>query len=215
MERALEVSCNCYFINLAAGLRPELLLTLAGNMGLGEAVELAEGMLTQPGNLPAPEELANPAAYANFSFGQGSSLASPLQMAVAVAAIANSGLAVTPRLVMGVTEDGLTLTEPNPTYAASRVLSESTAAILRDLMIRVVEEGSGAPAMPRTGSAGGKTSSAQTGQLVGGKEIVHAWFAGFYPADRPRYSIAVFVEGGESGERVAAPIFKAICDGIG
>jgi len=77
-----------------------------------------------------------------------------------------------------------------------------------------VEEGSGKPAKPFYGGAGGKTSSAQTGQIVDGNEIVHAWFAGFYPAKSPRYSITVFVEGGESGERVAAPIFRQIADGI-
>lgn len=47
-----------------------------------------------------------------------------------------------------------------------------------------------------------------------GKEIVHAWFVGFYPAETPKYSIVVFVEGGESGEKVAAPIFKSIADGL-
>jgi penicillin-binding protein 2 len=90
---------------------------------------------------------------------------------------------------------------------------------MQRLMTGVIEEGSGRTAQPLIGMAGGKTSSAQTGQFyktAGGeeKEIVHAWFAGFYPAPGPRYSVTVFVEGGESGELVAAPIFKRILDGL-
>lgn len=69
------------------------------------------------------------------------------------------------------------------------------------------------------GQAGGKTASAQTGiYRTPGKEdseIVHAWFAGFYPADTPRYAIVVLVEGGNSGSDSAAPIFKKIADAIG
>ena len=70
-------------------------------------------------------------------------------------------------------------------------------------------------AKPEQGGAGGKTASAQTGQLDGdGNEIIHAWFVGFYPAEKPRYAIAVFAEGMESGSDFAAPVFKKICDGI-
>ena len=217
MERALEVSCNSYFISLAQNISPEFLLSLSANMGLGKSTTLAEGITTGAGNLPALAELQSPAGYANFSFGQGSSLASPLQMAQAVAAIANTGMSVTPRLVRGITADGVTMDTTVPPYTANQVISERTSEIMRGLMVKVVEEGSGKPAKPLVGSAGGKTSSAQTGQYYADDpetEIVHAWFAGFYPAQKPRYSIVVFVEGGESGEKVAGPIFKQIADGI-
>jgi penicillin-binding protein 2 len=214
MARALQVSCNAYFIALAAEMSPAYLVSMVRNLGLSSALELAPGLTTQPGNLPDSDELSYAAAYANFSFGQGSSLATPLQMATAVAEIANSGLSVTPRLVKGFTLDGETLADEVPLYSSNRVIGEDTAAAVRTLMISVVEEGSGRTAKPLQGSAGGKTSSAQTGQMADGKEIVHAWFVGFYPAMQPRYSIAIFVEGGESGEKVAAPIFRQIADGI-
>ena len=219
MQRALQVSCNCYFINLAQEMDYPYLLALCEHLGLGSAAELAPGLSTQSGNLPAAAELRNPAGLANFAFGQGSSLATPLQMAQIVATIAGGGAMVTPRLVLGTTEDGRTISDPVASYAANQVLSERTAATLREMMISVVEEGSGKPARPIAGSAGGKTSSAQTGRMEAGEdgeeaEIVHAWFAGFFPAQAPRYSVVVFCEGGESGERTAAPIFKKIADGI-
>ncbi len=218
MAKALEVSCNTYFIHLAQQMDPGFLLAVCRHLGLGEESELAPGLTAQAGNLPTLKELSSPAALANFSFGQGSSLATPLQIARIVSIIGNDGAAITPSLVRGFTQDGLSFSERAPNYAGSQVLSLQTARKMQELMVGVVEDGSGRTARPLVGSAGGKTSSAQTGFVTGegkeAKEIVHAWFAGFYPAQQPRYSIVVFVEGGESGERVAAPIFKQIADGI-
>ncbi|MCL2057032.1 MAG: penicillin-binding transpeptidase domain-containing protein [Oscillospiraceae bacterium] len=214
MARALQVSCNTYYITLAQEIPPAFVLSVAENLGLGASAELADGMFTARGNLPSEAELSNAAAYANFSFGQGSSLASPLQMAVAVAQIANQGMSAPPRLIRGFTLDGTDMAEEIPFYGRSRVLSERTSARLRELMVSVVEEGSGRTAKPHQGSAGGKTSSAQTGSFIGGREVVHAWFAGFYPAAAPKYAICVFVEGGQSGESAAAPVFRKIADGL-
>jgi len=218
MSRALQVSCNTYFISLGLQLDPGFLLALCRHLGMDAPTELAPGMLTQRGNLPTPAELNNPAALANFSFGQGSSLATPLQIAQIMSTFVN-GRAVTPRLVEGLSEDGISISQPAPRFADRDVLSPQTVAIVHQIMIDTVVLGSGWPAEPLYGGAGGKTSSAQTGQWIedenGGQiEIVHAWFAGFYPAHSPRYSIVVFVEGGLSGEQVAAPIFKQIADGI-
>ena len=82
-------------------------------------------------------------------------------------------------------------------------------------MIDTVEYGSGQKAKPQAGGAGGKTASAQTGIYdENGKEIVHAWFAGFYPAKEPQYAIVVLAEGMESGGDYAAPVFQEIADGI-
>ena len=56
------------------------------------------------------------------------------------------------------------------------------------------------------GGAGGKTGSAETGS----PDVVHAWFAGYFPAAEPRYSVAVFAEDGRLGGRSAAPVFAEI-----
>ena len=215
MSRALQVSCNTYFIDLGMQLDSRFLLAFMQNIGLGRANELAPGITTQQGNLPDINEFINPAAVANFSFGQGSSLATPLQIACAVASIANGGVAVMPRLVMGQTSDGFVINNPEKIYTTNRIFNEKTAKTLQALMVDVVEKGSGRTAKPIRGGAGGKTSSAQTGQFVDDVEEVHAWFAGFYPAEKPEYSIVIFVEGGISGENVAGPVFKQIASGIG
>lgn len=214
MWDAMEVSCNSYFISLIDRMEPEFVLSIASNLGIGSYTELAPGLITQTGNLPEPEELSLQAAYANFSFGQGSSLATPLQMAQVVSIMANGGKSVTPRLILGTTEDGFEITNPTKLYTQNTIIKEKNAQIIQDIMISVVEDGSGKNSKPFYGSAGGKTSSAQTGHYIGENEIVHAWFASFYPAKEPQYSIVVFVENGKSGEKVAGPIFKSVADRI-
>ena len=211
MERALEQSCNPYFIALGRDLGDESILTMAEHMGFGQGSDFAEGVSASAGNLP--KSAASPLELANLSFGQGELLATPLQIAAMVSSIANGGYRVEPQLLLGWTEDG---TIPQVAeQAEERIFSQKTAEQLQHYMIEVVEEGSGTNAEPSIGGAGGKTASAQTGRVnKNGEEIVHAWFVGFYPAEEPRYSIVVLAEGMESGGTYAAPVFKRICEQI-
>lgn len=214
MPAALRVSCNPYFIDLGIAVGPDRILETAKNLGFGSPFELAPELYTSSGKLPKREELRSNAALASFSFGQGKLMATPVHMAALVSAFANGGYAVTPSLVRGTYDESGNFL-PYTVYEKNRAMSETTAAKIREMMISVVEEGSGSLAKPETGSAGGKTASAQTGQFdPDGNETVHAWFVGFYPAEKPEYAIAVFAEGMESGGDFAAPVFKDICDGI-
>ena len=210
MERALEQSCNPYFIALGREIGDESILTMAEHMGFGRGSDFAEGLSASAGNLP--KAAASPLELANLSFGQGELLATPLQIAAMVSSIANGGYQVEAQLLLGWTEDGSVPQAAE--QAKERILSERTAKRLQHDMIQVVEEGSGTNAKPSAGGAGGKTASAQTGRYTEEEEIVHAWFAGFYPADEPRYSIVVLAEGMESGGTYAAPVFRRICEQI-
>ena len=214
MTGALEKSCNPYFITLALQIGGPTLAYKAQELGFGRPAEFAPGYRTQSGNLPTYDELSSPAAVANLGVGQGQLLATPIQMATLISAIANGGNAVVPRLVEGYTDDGETISSHTPVYAQNAVFTRAASTTVRSLMVSVVEEGSGKKAKPETGGAGGKTASAQTGQYVDGAEVVHAWFAGFYPAENPLYTIVVLVEGGDSGSDTACPVFKQIADGI-
>lgn len=215
MQRAMEQSCNPYFIDLGQRLEPARLLSLCQAIGLSRQTKLAPTILSAPGTLSTAQALQNRAEMANFSFGQGTITATPLQVAQVLSCIANGGKAVTPRLVEGSTEDGKTLSQENPVAASAQVIVPQTAQVLRRMLIATVEEGSGTNARPSFGSAGGKTSSAQTGIFnERGQETVHAWFSGFYPAKNPRYAIVVLNEGGNSGGKVAAPVFREIANGI-
>lgn len=218
LRGAIEVSCNPYFIHLGEIATGGRITSMARSIGFSRAAYFTEDLVTQKGTLPSEEELQNPAAVANLSFGQGSLTATPIQIAQMISSVANGGYAVTPRLTEGFTEDGAVISEHLPVYSNNRVFSKETAEILQAYLVSNVENGSGQQAKPLRGKAGGKTASAQTGiyKTPGEEdsEIVHAWFAGFYPADVPKYAIVVLVEDGNSGSDVAGPIFKKIADAI-
>lgn len=214
MEEAVTHSCNCYFIQLAQDLGAEDLRAMALRFGFSQSDLFADTLQTATGNLPTASQLQNPAELANFGFGQGYLTATPVQICKLVAAIANGGKLPSPRLVQGLYVSGALSEEEQ--YAPNQVLSEKTASFVRQFMENVVQEGSGKLAQPKLGSAGGKTASAQTGVYdPEDKEIVHAWFAGYYPTGTPQYAITVYVENGQSGNQVAAPIFSSVANAIG
>lgn len=216
MREAMEESCNPYFIALSLELGAVKLYETAYRLGFGQYDEIAPGMFGAAGNYPKPYDIRFDADLANLGFGQGTLLATPLQVGKLLCAVANGGRSVSPTLLLGYSnEEGTALAEEVDRPDQDQVLSEEVTEILRSMLVRVVEEGSGKGAMPLHGGAGGKTGSAQTGHYdEEGKEIVQAWFAGYYPADTPRYAIVVFIEGGDSGALQAAPVFQEICDYI-
>ena len=218
LKKAVEVSCNPFFIHLGLETGGKTIVSLAREIGFSKAADFGGGLTTQSGTLPTDNELKDPAAVANLSFGQGSLTATPVQIAQMLSTVANGGYAVTPRLVEGFTEDGETIRSHTPSYAPNQVISKRTSDILRECLVSNMEEGSGIKAKPLYGTAGGKTASAQTGLYRDPEqeesEIVHAWFAGYYPAEQPQYAITVLVEGGESGSDTAGPIFRRIADAI-
>ncbi len=218
MRKALEISCNPYFIDLALNVGPMNIVSLSKNLGFGRPDVLANGIATQAGSLPDKTELITKSDVANLGFGQGKLMATPLQIAKMVAMVANDGYLVAPRLVKGTSDkSGKKIEKETRHIGQTKIISAKTARMVKDMMVSVVEHGSGKKAEPFTGGAGGKTASAQTGQCRdedGKEEIVHAWFAGFFPVAEPKYVVVVLVEDGESGGDIAAPIFKEIADGI-
>ncbi len=214
MPEALEKSCNPYFINLGMQVGGKALWSMAYGMGFGSPVRLAEGVIAASGELP-PAETLRDGALANLSFGQGELTATPVQVAQMVASIANGGYSVTPTVYLGTTQDGGSLEERRAGNGPSRrIMSERTAAALREMLIGVVERGSGTHARPDRGGAGGKTATAQTGVFQGEEEVLHGWFAGFYPAQKPQYAVVILAEGGGEGSELPARIFARLCDGI-
>lgn len=215
MEDAIRVSCNPYFVHLAEEIGYTAVHSMASLLGFGTGGTITEGIVTDTGNLPDPGDIQTDGEIANLAFGQGELLATPLQIAQMVSAIVNGGETTPPQLVEGIADEtGSRIAESMPAYAGTRAMSAETAARLRDWMIEVVAEGSGRRAQPRVYTAGGKTGSAQTGRYTDEGEIIHAWFAGFYPAEEPQYIIVVLIEGGGEGSAVAAPAFREICNGL-
>lgn len=171
LAAALEKSCNGYFIRLGQTLGAERVRTLAEQLGFGRTVELTDSFRTAAGKLPELAALTSSGAYANFCFGQGELLATPVQIAGMLNALV-TGMYREPLFLRNTLDE--TTGEPLTPLAhrrAERVVSEGTASALRMLLAGVVENGTGhEAALPET-TAAGKTGTAQTGQFRDGVEL--------------------------------------------
>jgi penicillin-binding protein 2 len=213
MTLAFANSCNTYFITIGLKTGGEKILEMAKRLGFGTQTVFAPGLSSDAGTLPTEKLLSSPAAVANFSIGQGDLMVTPVQVACMVSAVANGGKLVTARLVKGI-YDGEKMVSEYPNAVPERVISETIADEVSGFMIKTVNEGTGMPAKPAYGGAGGKTATAETGWLKNGKAINQAWFAGFYPAESPKYAIVVMCENGTAGGADAGPVFKYIADSL-
>ncbi len=148
--------------------------------------------------------LASQAALAVTAFGQGQLQATPLQMAMVADAVANGGNMMTPYLVNQIIdENGKVLSTRDPSVW-QQAINADTSAKMRDIMIKSVQNGYASPAQIPGYVVGGKTGTAE----VGGDKQPNAWFIGFAGKSDPQYVVAVVVENGGEGGKVALPIGK-------
>ncbi len=213
LAAALEKSCNGYFIRLGQALGAERVLAAARALGFGRRVRVTGSLAAVAGTLPQADSLAQPGQLANFSFGQGQLLATPLQVAAMMNAIAAGGVYRAPTFVLEAFDEasGDTL-EQYARPAAQRAFSARTAQRLQALLAGVVAEGTGREADPGCAAAAGKTGTAQTGQFTAaGEEKMNLWFAGFFPAEAPRYTVVVLQDGQTQPAQSSAAIFAQVC----
>ncbi len=215
---ALRQSCNVVFGAVGLELGAEKLAEQARAYGF--TAEAGEDLVPfdipwTSGVFPAPETFeGRDPAVAISAIGQQDVAANPLQMALVGAAIANEGIEMQPRLVTEARDpSGRVIAEFGP-QEFSRPLSAENAAALTQMMVGVVEAGTGTAAQIPGVSVAGKTGTAQHGD----EEDPHAWFVCFAPAEAPRIAVAVIVLDGGSlgseatGGQVAAPIARAVLE---
>ncbi|HEX2064074.1 MAG TPA: penicillin-binding protein 2, partial [Acidimicrobiales bacterium] len=207
----LRRSCNTGFAQMG--------LDLGGDALAGEARDF--GFESRPPlDLPAVARSVFPEgssfvrdkpALATSAIGQRDVSATPLQMALVAAGVANGGVVMRPHVMKEVRDDeGEVVRSANPT-PWKRAMSPSSAAELRDMMVAVVRSGTATRAAVPGVAVAAKTGTAQT---TGDNS--HAWIVTFAPAEAPRVAVAVIVESqpglGDTvtGGRVAAPIAQAV-----
>ncbi|MBJ7359950.1 penicillin-binding protein 2 [Nocardioides sp.] len=213
-EVAMGNSCNTTFAQLGVQLGEEALREQAEAFGFNQ--EYFEDLGPQSvSNFP---DRANPPQTGQSAIGQFEVQASPLQMAMVVAGIANQGVVMRPYLVDQVqspTFEVLRQTEPEE---FSEAVSASTADQLTDLMVYTVEDGTANPAAINGITVAGKTGTAQSGQ---DDVPPYAWFVSFAPAQDPQVAVAVMIQkvdgvdrGEIAGGRLGGPIAKAIMEAV-
>ena len=223
---ALEQSCDVFFYEVALKTGIRKIKDMAHRLGLGDVTGI--GLPGEkPGIIPSHEwKLANqgrvwtPGETVVSSIGQGYVLATPLQLAVMTARLANGKQAVTPRLVKS-TGDAA------PDFAPLDV-DPYALAIIREGMFEVMNGGFGTARKydldKSLGGMAGKTGTVQVKRITKAQreegivnnidrpwaERDHALFVAYAPVKRPRYAISVVVEHGGSGSSTAAPVARDI-----
>jgi len=148
-----------------------------------------------------------PGDTVNMAIGQGDMLATPLQMALVYAGIANDGVVMTPYLLQSVLDsEGAPVRSTEATTFAETGVSSTALDVIRAGLVAATESGTAKGAFRGFGvTVAGKTGTAE----VKGKDD-YAWFCGYAPADEPRYAVAVIVEQGGHGGSIAAPVGRNI-----
>ncbi|MQA76333.1 MAG: hypothetical protein GEU88_18735 [Solirubrobacterales bacterium] len=215
-------SCNTVFAPLGAELGGQQLVETAELFGFNETPSLFDDRATAALEPPAstiPKTLDTDIEAGESAIGQGEVLATPLELASVAQTIANKGVRMPTPLARN--------EELAPDAEPVEVTSPKTAATVREMMIGVVNEGTGvAAAVPgvqvagKTGTAELGSTVAQPGQLAPGEDPEHevdAWFTAFAPASDPKLAVAVMiVEASGDGGTVAAPIAgQVLSTGLG
>lgn len=203
--RAFVRSCNTTFARIAIEVGAESIGLIAHNVGFNG--EIPFPWTVAQSAFPTDELSLDPAALGQSGIGERDVRATPLQMALLAAAVANQGSIQDPYLVGRIFDADGTEVEVMAPAPARTAFSVETAAIMSQMMERVVTEGTG-----RLAAVPGIRVAGKTGTATGEEGRPHAWFIGFGPVEQPSIAVAVFVEaGGDVGENasggsVAAPI---------
>lgn len=214
LTTALTNSVNTVWAQVAVKLGKDTMKRYMERFGFGEdpPIDLPADEKAPSGEYRKGRVLSPTSTYVDIgrmAIGQDKLLVTPLQMATVAATVANDGVRMKPWLMSRITDpDGRTREDGEPQEEA-RVMSESAAKQLQEMMGNVVREGTGTAAALSGIEVGGKTGTAEIDPR---QDLNQPWFIGFAPLDNPKYAIAVTVErsvGGQGGT-VAAPVAQQV-----
>jgi penicillin-binding protein A len=193
---AFAQSCNSTFGKLALDMGQRRLGAEASAFGFGQHIPIEDDLKSAasvyPKNMGGDD-------VGRSGIGQGSVSATPLQMALAAAAVAHGGVVMKPYLIQRVTSPDQAEIEAASPKELFRATSPQTASQLQDMMREVVRTGTARGKVPT--DIAGKTGTAETGLPYNER-----WFTGFAPADDPKIAFAVVTEGSGFGADAAGPI---------
>jgi penicillin-binding protein A len=212
--QAMGNSCNTTFAQLGVQLGDDKLREQAEAFGFNQ--DYFEDLGAQAvSNFP---EQMNPPETGQAAIGQFEVQATPLQMAMVVAGIANQGTVMRPYLVDEVQSPTFEVLRQTQPEELSEAVSASTADQLTDLMVYTVEQGTASPASINGITVAGKTGTAQSGNP---DVPPYAWFVSFAPAQDPEVAVAVMIQkvdgvdrGEIAGGQLGGPIAKAVMEAV-
>ena len=200
MSAALANSCNPYFVALGQKLGGDKIAEYAWRLGLTE--QILRGYEVNSANM-LDFSSAVPGDVANVSIGEKGIRATPLMIARMLAAVANGGKLPEPRLVLSLETAGGQTVQSIESAEPRQVISSQTAHKLAAMLRGAVQQGTGRPVNSSIISIGGKTGTSQN---------FGVWFAGFFPADEPRWTMAVYLADGASGGGDAGAVCREVAE---
>jgi peptidoglycan glycosyltransferase len=208
----LRQSCNSAFAQMGVEVGPEAMIDAAEAYGFNDTIPID---LTAPTRSVFPTDFErNIPALAQSAIGQNDVAATPLQMALVAAAVANGGEIMVPHVLQEVRDSNQDVVDRFDDEVWRTAMDRGTAQILREAMLGVVESGTATRLKVPGFEVGGKTGTAQLGT---DPPRSHAWIIGFggRPGEDPSVVVAAIVEGApevsnQTGGRVAAPIAQAV-----
>lgn len=215
--QALMVSCNVAFGSVGMKVGEGALREQAEKFGFGRRyfTDLDDNLTRQAISSFPPQKLDAPlTAYS--AIGQYEVTATPLQMAMVAAGIANNGTVMRPYLVDEIRTRDLDVVARTQPDSIGEAVSPATARKLTEMMVAVVDGGTGRTAQIPGVQVAGKTGTAQSEA----SRSPYAWFVSFAPADNPQVAVAVLVQDAGvardaiSGSGLAAPIAKAVMEAV-
>jgi peptidoglycan glycosyltransferase len=225
MAEVFYRSCNIPFAQLASELGPQRMTDGVRAWGIGEKlpIDLPGAVASSFCGNVTPCDASffedNLPLLAIGGFGQGNDLMVPLHMCMVAATVANGGSMMTPHVIDATLKhDGTVIDRTEPSVWKTPI-SAATAATLTELMVGVVNNGTGRTMQLDNGiQAAAKTGTAQLNFVEGEPQRSHAWIIGFAPAEAPRYAVSVVIKGttdqisASTGGKLAGPIAKQVLD---
>ncbi|MCY0922487.1 MULTISPECIES: peptidoglycan D,D-transpeptidase FtsI family protein [unclassified Streptomyces] len=212
---ALQVSCNSVFANMGDKVGRDKMVETAQKFGFNSTVDTPVRAFAS-----VYDKTMGKDGNAQSSIGQFNTAATPLQMAMVTAAIANDGKLMKPYMVDELTAPNLDTVEKHEPQEMSRPLSAANAQKVQQMMVNVVEKGTGTPAKIKDVVVGGKTGTAQHGEKNAKRP--YAWFISYAenPDGTSPVAVAVVIEDSAaerediSGGGLAAPVAKAVMEAV-
>ena len=212
LEQAISNSCNCVMMDIAEKMGKELFYKYQKDFGFGEKTGIDLPSETGASSLLYGPDRLGPVELATSSFGQSFN-ATALQSLTALCSIANGGKLIKPRIVSGIIDTNGNVIKEFAPETKRCVLSEDTCREISDLMVSVVENGTGRKAKIEGYTIAAKSGTGEQGNR--NDELYTITFAGFLPAENPAVAAIVVIDKPAEyadGVTTAAPAFKSLME---
>jgi peptidoglycan glycosyltransferase len=200
---ATAASCNIYFAHTGLNVGGEPFLDWGARLGFGAPIPF--DVPTAASTLDGGDGFVDDVELANAAYGQGQAQATPLQMALVAAAIAERGSLMAPHVVDGLRAADGSIDRIEPSLWR-QVIDRGRAESIARAMRAAVESRLGRPYAGKAKIPGVPTAGKSGTAELGGKGEPDSWFIGFAPANDPQIAVAVIIEGGGTGSEAAVPI---------